>query len=364
VLALVSAMQKDERLPADVLDDMATIARNIELEARLIDDMLDLTRIVRGKLELRMEAVDIRPIVEHAVKSCCTQEAADKMIICHRELAEDPHVAQVDPARLTQVIWNLLRNAIKFTPAGGHIWIRSRFEDVGGRTWVGLEISDSGIGIDPAVLPRIFGAFEQGDVQITRKFGGLGLGLAISKAIIDLHGGEITAASGGAGKGASFTIRLPLSDVPKARVTAAPFAASFADTPAEAGAHLLLVEDHTDTAQVLARMLRRAGYHVTVARSVAQALAATEAAHISPDETGHMRPVRLVISDLGLPDGSGNDLMRQLRDRYQMRGLALSGFGMEEDLRRSAAAGFAQHLTKPVEVEVLLRAIRELMAEA
>jgi CheY-like chemotaxis protein len=348
-----------------VLEDMGTIHRNIELEARLIDDMLDLTRIVRGKLELRTEPVDIRPIVEHAVKSCCSQEAADKMITCRWDLAEDPHIAHVDSARLTQVIWNLLRNAIKFTPAGGQIWIRSRFEDVHGCTWVGLEISDSGIGIDPAVLPRIFGAFEQGDVQITRKFGGLGLGLAISKAIIDLHGGEISAASGGAGKGASFTIRLPLSDVPRANVAAAPAPpmAANGQGAAEADAHLLLVEDHPDTAQVLARMLRRAGYHVTVATSVAQALAATEAAFISIEETGRKRPVQLVISDLGLPDGSGNDLMRQLRERHQLRGLALSGFGMEDDVRRSAAAGFARHLTKPVEVGVLLHAIRELMAE-
>ncbi len=366
VLALVSALQRDARLPQDVQEDIGTIARNIELEARLIDDLLDITRIVRGKLELQLEAVDIRPIIGHAVKTCCAHEAAEKMIVCHEHLADGNHVVRVDAARLTQVFWNVLKNAIKFTPAGGQTFVRSKHEEVAGRKWLVVEIEDTGIGIAPKTMPRIFGAFEQGDRAITRQFGGLGLGLAISRAIMELHGGTISAQSGGEGKGAVFTMRLPMTAEATATVEMPPVRptrrgpVSFDATQI---AHLLLVEDHADTAAVLARMLRRSGFHVTVATSIAQGLAETEAASKAVDDSGRLRPINLVVSDLGLPDGSGTDLMRELAARFGLGGIALSGFGMEEDVSRALAAGFNKHLTKPIDFDILVAAIRELLAQ-
>jgi signal transduction histidine kinase len=365
VLALVSALQRDGRLPQDVQEDMGTIYRNIELEARLIDDMLDITRIAKGKLELQFETIDIRPIIEHAIKTCCAHEAAEKMTVCHEKLAAGEHVARVDAARLTQVFWNLFKNAIKFTPVGGQIFVRTRREEERGSHWLVVEVEDTGIGIAPHILPRVFGAFQQGDRSITQQFGGLGLGLAISKAIVEAHGGTIAAASPGTNFGSTFTVRLPLSGAATASVEVEPAdrgSAEATHVSAPMHAHLLLVEDHPDTAHVMARMLRRAGFQVTAASSLAQAVAETEAARKTVDDSGRMRPMRLVISDLGLPDGSGYDLMRKLRADHRLRGIALSGFGMEEDVRRAEEAGFSRHLTKPVDFDQLLTAIRELLA--
>jgi signal transduction histidine kinase len=365
VLALVSALQRDGRLPQDVQEDMATIFRNIELEARLIDDMLDITRIARGKLELQFETLDIRPIIEHAIKTCCAHEAAEKMILCHEELCPGEHVARVDAARLTQVFWNVLKNAIKFTPVGGQIFVRTRREEETSSHSLVVEVEDTGIGIAPHILPRVFGAFQQGDRSITQQFGGLGLGLAISKAIVDAHGGSITAESAGLNQGAKFTVRLPLSHAATAAVVVEPAGHDRREPDhfSEATqAHLLLVEDHPDTAHVMARMLRRAGFQVTAATTLAQAFAETEAARKTVNDSGRTRPIRLVVSDLGLPDGSGYDLMRKLRADYRLRGIALSGFGMEDDVRLAEEAGFARHLTKPVDFELLLAAIRELLA--
>lgn len=364
VLALVTALQRDARLPQDVTEDMATIYRNIELEARLIDDMLDITRIARGKLELQFETIDIRPIIEHAIKTCCAHEAAEKMITCHEDLVADVHLARVDAARLTQVFWNVLKNAIKFTPVGGQIFVRTCFEEANGRRWLAVEVEDTGIGISPEALPRVFGAFQQGDRSITQQFGGLGLGLAISKAIIEAHGGTISAVSAGPNLGSTFRIRLPLSQAPATAVEVAPADPGPSEKAHATGpehAHLLLVEDHADTAQVMARMLRRAGFQVTAASSLAQALAEAEAARNTVDDSGRARPMRLVISDVGLPDGSGYDLMRKLRADHRLRGIALSGFGMEDDVRRAEEAGFSRHLTKPVDFDQLLTTIRELL---
>jgi signal transduction histidine kinase/methylmalonyl-CoA mutase cobalamin-binding subunit len=363
VLALVSALQRDDRLPQDVKEDMATVHRNIQLEARLIDDMLDITRIARGKLELQFANLDIRPIIEHAIKTCCAHEAAEKMIVCHAALAPNEHLARVDAARLTQVFWNLLKNAIKFTPVGGQIFVRSRCAD--GKQLM-VEVEDTGIGIAPDILPRVFGAFEQGDRAITQQFGGLGLGLAITKAIVEAHGGTITAYSAGPEQGSLFTVRLPLSEAHTATVEMPPVNKPQLPDPFRpiepSTAHLLLVEDHPDTAHVMARMLRRSGFQVTVATTIAQAKAEAEVARKSIDDSGRSHPIRLVISDLGLPDGSGHELMRDLSKTHRLRGIALSGFGMEDDVQRAAEAGFSKHLTKPVDFDTLVTNIRELLS--
>jgi CheY-like chemotaxis protein len=213
------------------------------------------------------------------------------------------------------------------------------------------------------VLPRIFDAFEQTDRRITRRFGGLGLGLAVSRAIVELHGGRLDAASEGRGRGAAFTLHLPLEAVQEdldetgawfSRARPSAIAPAPPATGADRPLHILLVEDHADTAEAMADLLRLIGHQVTVAGSVAAALAAAGAAR---DNHGR---IDLVLSDLGLPDGSGQDLMRELTRLYGLRGIALSGYGMEDDVRRSREAGFLRHLTKPIDLQMLTAAIRQV----
>jgi two-component system CheB/CheR fusion protein len=364
VLAVISRLADDERLPADVRSAIAMVHRNVELEARLIDDLLDLTRIARGKLELRREVADLRQVIEHSIQICCSQALAAGRLRLVKELHAESHRVWADASRVTQVFWNLLTNAVKFTPTGGTIRVRSWAEPMAGppdgsppgRRLV-IEISDTGIGIEPEALTRIFVGFEQERPRFARQFGGLGLGLAISKAIVEMHGGMLTASSSGRDQGATFTLHLPAADAAKVAETSPrqePASASAAPS-ADLHLHILLVEDHLDTAEAMAELLRELGHRVTVAGSVQTALAAFAAAH---DEKGH--EIDLVISDLGLPDGSGCDLMRALSGGP--RGIALSGYGMEEDVRMSLEAGFERHLTKPIDLRSLQTAIRETFA--
>jgi signal transduction histidine kinase len=348
VLAVVSALEGDERVAPELRRPLDLVRRNVELEARLIDDLLDLTRIVRGKLELHPEVTDARTVIEHTIEICCKAADCPRVVT---DLAAEDHRIWADPSRLTQVLWNLINNAVKFTPAGGTLTIRSRSE--GDR--LVLQISDTGVGIEPQVLPHVFDAFEQGRARSPRGAGGLGLGLAISKAIVELHGGRLTAESRGRGHGATFTVSLPASlprvdhDTGKIAVAGEPV------TPPESAAvplRILLVEDHADTAEAMAELLSLLGYQVTTTGTVAEALAATRAERFD-----------LLLSDLGLPDGSGLDLMREISGRNGdgLPGIALSGYGMEEDVRQSLEAGFRKHLTKPVTLQQLEAAIREVV---
>jgi CheY-like chemotaxis protein len=256
----------------------------------------------------------------------------------------EAHHVWADPARLQQVCWNLLKNAVKFTPEGGRISLRSSNTD-GGRWRV--EITDTGIGIDPQTLPRLFHAFEQGERATTRQFGGLGLGLTISKALVDLHGGTLAAASEGRDRGATLT--LELGTVATAAVPAPPDRQdSGASRPRQC--RILLVDDHADTLRTLARLLRGLGYQIETATSVSSALRAA----------GNGR-FDLLISDIGLPDGSGLDIMNEARARFDLKGIALSGYGMDEDVRKSRQAGFDEHLTKPINFHLLEAAIRRVM---
>ncbi|MFP5286119.1 MAG: ATP-binding protein [Thermoanaerobaculia bacterium] len=346
VLALVSSFQEDDRLPPDLRAQLAVIRRNVELEARLIDDLLDLTRVARGKLVLHRQAADVAEVLAHSLRSF-RGEMMSKGVRLAVDLAEGRLLAWADPARLTQVFWNLLSNALKFTPEGGTSTVRSRLEGPPGGKAVTVEVCDTGIGIDPEVLPRIFGAFEQADPRITRRFGGLGLGLAVSRALMRLHGGDLTAASEGTGCGAVFTVRLP-AGVPERDLdeTVVTFPRE-SEPRLDRGLRLLLVEDHADTAAAMADLLGTLGHEVTVAGSLAGAREAAQGRELELD---------LVISDLGLPDGSGLDLMRELAS-HGLRGIALSGYGMDEDIQRSREAGFIHHLTKPVTLQMLQEAI-------
>lgn len=227
-----------------------------------------------------------------------------------------------------------------------------------------VEVEDTGIGIDPAQVERVFDAFEQGDRQITRQFGGIGLGLAISKAIAESHHGTLTAASPGLGRGSTFRLTLPFdgceedeNSLPSA-IGAAPARIS----PTSAGVtnrpqRILLVEDHADTAAILARLLRRMGHDVLLADTL-------QGARKLAEREMRLAPIDLVMSDLGLPDGSGLDLMRELSSSYGLRGIALSGFGMDSDLEESRAAGFARHLTKPIDIATLRATLAEMTSGA
>jgi CheY-like chemotaxis protein len=262
------------------------------------------------------------------------------------DLGAARHIVRGDSTRLQQVFWNLINNAIKFTPDEGTIIVRSSNTDDG---QVRVEITDTGAGIDPVLLPKLFTAFEQGDVRAARKFAGLGLGLAISRKLAEAHGGTITASSMGRGHGSTFTVDLPAQDE-FARNAATPSERPATHFPSAARVlNVLLVEDHEPTLRALERLLRKIGHRVTGVTSVASASAA--AAHDWFD---------LIISDLGLPDGSGLDLMRQLREPYSGRAIALTGYGMESDIEASREVGFTEHLTKPVDMAALDAAIRRV----
>jgi PAS domain S-box-containing protein len=361
VLASVAMLEEDQTLPASIQSELEMIRRNIEVEARLIDDLLDVTGIVRGKLELRRQVVDVRTLLEHAMQNYCASEATKKNLrVSVEATASETHV-RADTSRMTQVFWNLLQNACKFTPEGGTIAVRvynnfsetrpgdssaSTAPDQSGTELI-VEISDSGVGISPENMPRIFNAFEQGEHSRTRTFGGLGLGLAISRAIVEMHGGSISASSEGRNKGAKMIIQLPTVHI---------------GAGAEASGRslrVLLVEDHPDTAEQLKRLLKRAGHEVTCAGSLREARA------LISDTPGENDggSFDILISDLGLPDGSGHDLMRDFARGQKIPGIALSGYGMSDDIRESIAAGFSRHMTKPVDWQELKIAIQNIATE-
>jgi PAS domain S-box-containing protein len=327
----------------EMTDLLEIIHRNVDLEARLIDDLLDLTRIANGKLQLSLEIVDAHPLLRNALE-ICTTDIASKHLTAIVELDAEVHHVEADPARLQQVFWNLLKNAVKFTPEGGRVTLRSSNRD----GMLHIEVVDNGIGIDPEVLPRIFNAFEQGEQTITRRFGGLGLGLAISRMLVDLHGGTLTARSQGKGRGALFTIEL--ATVAAAAVAPNEEGESDHGTGIDRMVQILLVEDHRDTGDMIRRLLEHEGYHVTLASSVGEAI-----------DAASLRRFDLLISDIGLPDGTGLELLRTLAAAGPLKAIALSGFGMEEDVRKSLAAGFAEHLTKPVSFMRLHETVRRLL---
>ena len=373
VLATVAMLEHDTQVPADIRHELQMIRRNVEVEARLIDDLLDINRIARGKLDLHRQVVDVRVLLEHALENYCAGPAAKKGIHVSMEIqASETHVF-VDSSRITQVFWNILQNACKFTPEGGSIRVRARnefrhvdltkdvrpAEEDPPMADLVVEITDSGMGISAETLPKIFQAFEQGERSRDRSFGGLGLGLAISRAIMELHGGTISAASEGRNKGSTFMVRLH---------TVKPIA------PADdRGARLtpervlplrplrvLVVEDHLDTAEQFARLLQRAGHEVICAANIKQA---QMYAMVTPDPN-RTCAFDILISDLDLPDGSGRDLMRNLAERYPIRGIAISGHGSKQDVDSSIAAGFSHHITKPVDWKQLQQAIQQIAQES
>jgi CheY-like chemotaxis protein len=324
------------------------IRRNVELEARLIDDLLDVTRIAKGKLQLSFEIICVHQVLQRASEICREDFAAKHLELEFRFRAVHTHV-EGDPARLQQVFWNLIKNSVKFTPEKGRIIIETLNPTP---DKIEIRITDTGIGIEPEKIDKIFNAFEQGQTSITRRFGGLGLGLAISKAMVDAHGGKIRVESPGKDRGSTFA--LDLNTVPS------PAAGDGAEEgqPTAPGKELgvprhrrvLVVDDHYDTCTGMKMMLERRGYQITLAHSAEQAMEKVRAEDFD-----------LLISDIGLPDRSGYELMREVRTSKALPGIALSGFGTEQDVNEAREAGFSEHLTKPINFERLEEAIQNLL---
>jgi PAS domain S-box-containing protein len=334
--------------------DLALMQRNVQIEARIIDDLLDVTRISHGKLDLHLEEVDVHRLLEEAAEICMPKAQENSLSICFRLEALE-HWTGGDPARLEQVFWNLLQNATKFTPTGGVIQISSS-NPAPGR--ILIAIRDSGIGIEPKLLTELFGAFEQGGAAMTRRYGGLGLGLAICKGVIELHGGTIRAYSEGKGTGTTFFVELATTTPPAVlpspstfpRTTPSPQGTLAPNREKDAPIRLLVVEDHPHTGDMIARLLRRAGYAVSLARNL------TDAKKLAAHQS-----FNLVVSDIGLPDGNGRELMAFLRDTYGLHGIALSGFGTDEDVKSILEAGFREHVVKPVAWKQLDASVRRVL---
>ncbi|MHA3773616.1 ATP-binding protein [Verrucomicrobiota bacterium sgz303538] len=336
VLNTVALLESDEQCPTAVRESLAIIRSNVEIEARLIDDLLDLTAVGRGQMHLARVDTDAHALIHRAVE-ICRGGIERRQIQLELSLTAQHTSLYADPVRLQQVIWNLLNNAAKFTPAGGSITIATADEAA---DMLRITVADSGRGIPAEHLERIFEAFEQAGPSTA---GGLGLGLAISRRIVELHGGRIQASSAGDNRGATFTIQLPVA-VPALSFQAggARRIPSNTSPVTRHSLRVLLVEDHADTRSTMARLLQRRGYEVHTAESVKTALQEAESF-----------PFDVLVSDIGLPDGSGADLLRKLTMRGSVHAVALSGYGMPDDVTRSKDAGFAEHLTKPIQVELL-----------
>lgn len=340
ILLAATSMLERPADPEEIRPTLEMIRQNVNLQARLIDDLLDVMRIVRGKMPLHWEVADGHALIRQALQMC-QSEILGKDLRLDLGLGAQKHHLNADPARFQQVIWNLIKNAVKFTPGGGVITVRTRnVEDREGREdRLVIEISDTGIGIEPEVLPLIFDPFQQGETRITRKFGGLGLGLAICRGIVEAHGGMLTAESPGTGRGATFGVEL--GTIPNPAATdgkpAPPLPVVARTLPSSL--RILVVEDEPATLRLMARLLEGLGHSVTTANSIATGCEAFEAGEFD-----------LIVSDIGLPDGSGLELMRRVvAMRGRIAAIALTGYGMEEDIQKSREAGFTAHMTKPID---------------
>ncbi|PYK50911.1 MAG: hybrid sensor histidine kinase/response regulator, partial [Verrucomicrobia bacterium] len=331
VLASALALESEPELPKEIRESLQMIRRNVELEARLIDDLLDLTRIDQGKVQLNFEVLDAHTLLQNALDICQAEIDRKNLARVLNLGARKVHM-RADPARLQQIFWNLINNAVKFTPRNGQIIITTSNDSKG---QLRVEIADTGLGIEAEALPKIFDAFEQGG---RTQLGGLGLGLAISKTLVEAHKGTIAAQSAGRNKGSTFTLVFPTCEKAEAQIAPAVLPRLSERQPLR----ILLVEDHEDTNRSLTNLLRRRGYHVQSALNFQSAV-----------NLGTKEQFDVLISDLALPDGTGIDLMQKLHSTRPLLAIALTGFGMEDDVRKSYEAGFQHHLVKPIDLNKL-----------
>ncbi|HJQ79587.1 MAG TPA: chemotaxis protein CheB [Lacipirellulaceae bacterium] len=348
-------MLRENRCDADEQKEgIEVIERSAEAQTQLLDDLLDTSRIASGKVRLERSETNFRDVVQLAIEGAAPL-AKKKGVAINAELAKDCGVIDADPDRLRQVVGNLLNNAIKFTPSGGRIDVKLSRHD----KWLELVVKDTGRGIEPDFLPRVFTAFSQAESSTTRSFGGLGLGLAISKELVELHGGTIHAESEGPDYGATFVVRLPsdATDKPAGRKIRKD-SANLAGLEAINGAHILLVEDESQTRDALAKLLGKGGAKITAVGTAADAMEAFEKSQ--PD---------IIISDIGLPEEDGYQLLQRIRSLELERNepptpaIALTAFAASKDRRMAREAGYHKHIAKPVTPAVLIAAVTTLMAD-
>jgi len=345
VLAAANLMTENiAQFPEKFRDDIEVIRRNVQLEARLIDDLLDLTRISTGKIELHQDRVDANAVARDALVMA-RADIHNKGLTVTTDWAVKDHHLWADPVRLRQVFWNLISNAVKFTGPGGEISIQTWNEEDGFH----FAIADNGIGIAPDKQGSLFEPFEQGERGTTRRFGGLGLGLAICKNLVELHGGTIRVHSRGRSLGTTATVVLKCS----LDGTATPELAEPVADEHLSPLRILLVEDHDDARRTLARLLKHFGHDVLTASTVEKAM-----------NTFRSHPFDAIVSDIGLPDGTGYDVIAAAKRIGEIKSVALTGYGMAEDVRRSKEAGFDFHLTKPVDAAELRTILRKLSVKS
>ena len=356
ILGWASMIRNGEVEGSNASRAIETIERNARSQARLIDDLLDVSRIITGNLRLDLHPLNLAPIVDAALDAL--RPTADvKGIKLQTRFEPTQCLVKGDPNRLRQVIWNLLSNAIKFTPRGGNVNIDLGCVESTAR----LTVSDTGDGISPEFLPYVFDRFRQAEGSISRKQGGLGLGLAVARHLVELHGGTIRAVSLGLGNGATFTVDLPLAQERRDPARAEERRKEVERRRSRSGAvrldgvHVLLVEDDDDSRKLLGTMLKRNGARVTSTKSAAEALGVFQAE--LPD---------VMISDIGMPDQDGYELIRKLRALPPEKGgstpaIALTGYASRKDRERALGSGYQQHMAKPIEQADLIKAIAALV---
>lgn len=320
---------RSKTVMAEHADTLAMMRRNIEAESQIISDLLDVARLSNNKIDLRRDVLDLHGLLSE-VEQTCRSGMQKKRISWHLKPDASNSCVCADSLRITQVFTNLISNAIKFTPEGGNITVTTSNPNA---TTIRVEVMDDGIGIEPQVIQRLFMPFEQAEINLARRYGGLGLGLSIARNLLELHGGTLNAESQGLGCGTRFVAELPL--------TTESLSVKEIDTGQNATTRkrILLVEDNADTATALVRLLKSLGHDVTIAHSGSEA-------YVLAVENQY----DLLLSDIGLPDFSGWELIRRLKVKKSIPAVALSGFGSEDDRRRSQDAGFITHLMKPVDI--------------
>ena len=367
VLGWASLIRSGDVSEANYAVGLETIERNARLQARLIDDLLDVSRIITGNLRLELRPVDLAPVIE-AARDVVLPAAEAKAIQLQMAVAPNVCIIKGDTSRLRQVVWNLLLNAIKFTPRGGNVAVDLRCVN----SSVRLTVSDSGQGIDPEFLPFVFDRFRQAEGSMSRRQGGLGLGLAVVRHLVELHGGNVNAKSPGRGLGSTFIVELPLApdlhdagdgagpdhrqDAPETDDLAQADAGRRSDKAIRLdGLRILVAEDDDDARSLIEMILKRCGAEVTSASSAAEALRVVE--EMKPD---------VLISDIAMPEEDGYELMRKVRDLPPERGgltpaIALTGYAASRDREQALAAGYQAHLAKPIEQSQLVTAIAKLV---
>lgn len=353
---LLRSTKMDEATAKHALE---IIERNAESQNQLIQDLLDVSRIITGKLRLEVRPVELIPIIEAAVDS--VQQAVEaRAIDLNVEFETETDLVCGDPDRLQQVVWNLLSNAIKFTPKGGSVGVTLERQG----SDVQIKVSDTGQGISPDFLPYVFERFRQADGSTTRAHGGLGLGLAVVRHLVEQHGGTVSAESAGEQQGATFTVNLPITAVSEPSLKTESKAGEVAsqaqtgDTGLLCGVRVLLVDDQPDAREMITLALGYAGAEVVTAESAQAAL-----------ETLAQRKLDVLVSDIGMPSEDGFTLIRQVRslpaeDAGNIPAIALTAYATEEDRRLALAAGFQEHLAKPVEPAELVAAVASLAGRA